>query len=244
MLSLQVKNKLWLQKEELQNSLKNTEQINKERLSAANISSTYFICIGGIFMEVALMYDFDGTLSPLNMQDYNFIPALDMDSASFWKEVENFKISKNMDPVLAYMYIMIKKAKEKDISITKKSFSSYGEGVELFDGVFEFFDNINEYGKSIGINIKHYIISSVIKEIIEGTKIKDKFERIYASSFLYDVDNVAIWPKTAINYTNKTQFIYRINKGILEVYNDMINEHMDDDKKKIKFENMIYFGDG
>ena len=195
-------------------------------------------------MEVAFMYDFDGTLSPLNMQDYNFIPALNMDSESFWKNVSDFKISKNMDPILSYMYMMIKKAKEKDISITKKAFISYGKGVELFPGVLDYFSKINDYAKSIDVSVKHYIISSGIKEIIEGTEIKDKFEIIYASSFLYSVDGVAIWPATSINYTNKTQFIYRINKGIFEVYDDMINEHMDDDKKKIDFKNMVYFGDG
>lgn len=195
-------------------------------------------------MKVAFMYDFDGTLSPLNMQEYNFIPALNMTSSCFWDEVNKLKVKKNMDPVLAYMYLMIKKAKEKDISITKSAFTSYGKNIELFNGVIDFFDNINEYAKGIGIYISHYIISSGIKEIIEGSKISNKFDRIYASSFLYNVDNIALWPATSINYTNKTQIIYRINKGIYEIYDDNVNTHMDDDKKNIKFGNMVYFGDG
>lgn len=195
-------------------------------------------------MKVAFMYDFDGTLSPLNMQDYNFIPALNMTSNSFWEEVNSLKVEKNMDPVLAYMYLMIKKAKEKDISITKDAFASYGKNIELFLGVEEFFDNINEFAKGIGIDIEHYIISSGIKEIIEGTKIADKFKRIYASSFLYSIDKIALWPSTSINFTNKTQLIYRINKGTFEIYDDLVNIHMDDNKKYIKFNNMIYIGDG
>lgn len=195
-------------------------------------------------MRVAFMYDFDGTLSPLNMQDYDFIPALNMTSDLFWQEADNLKKEKNMDPVLAYMYLMIKKAKEKDLSITKTSFSSYGNNIELFEGVIDFFDNINEYAKTLGISINHYIISSGIKEIIEGTKISGKFDRIYASSFLYSIDGVALWPATSINYTNKTQIIYRINKGTFEIYDDSINTHMDNDKKYIKLRNMVYIGDG
>lgn len=194
--------------------------------------------------DVAFIYDFDGTLAYGNIQEYNFIPALDMTSNKFWEEVEKLKVTNDMENVLAYMYVMLKKAGEHNISVKKSSFTSYGKNVIFYPGVETFFDSINEYGKSLGLNIHHYIISSGIKEMIEGTSIKDKFERIYACSFLYNVDEIAVWPAVSVNYTNKTQFLYRINKGIFEVYDETINDKMADDDKKIPFENMLYFGDG
>lgn len=194
--------------------------------------------------EVAFIYDFDGTLARGNIQEYNFIPALNMTSDAFWKEVEDLRVKNNMENVLAYMYLMIKKAEEHNISVKKSSFVNFGKNIEFFPGVTDWFDIVNEYGKSIGLNIHHYIVSSGIKEMIEGTEIADKFEKIYACSFLYNVDDIAKWPAVSVNYTNKTQFLYRINKGIYEVYDERINDKMSEDDKKIPFENMVYFGDG
>lgn len=194
--------------------------------------------------NIAIMYDFDDTLAPGNMQEHNFIPLLDMEPEEFWKEVDNFKLKNNMDNTLACMYLMFKKAKERDVSIKRDSFTKYGEDIEFFKGVETWFDRINEYGDRYGVKIRHYVISSGLKEIIEGTKIADKFDKIYASSFLYNVDNIAKWPATAVNYTNKTQFIFRLNKGILEVSDDSVNDYMSDEDKPLPFENMIYIGDG
>lgn len=194
--------------------------------------------------NVAFIYDFDGTLAHGNIQEYNFIPAINMSSKDFWQEVDKMKIEHNMENVLAYMYLMLKKAEENNISVKKSSFVNYGKSVTFYDGVESWFDRINEYGKKLGLNIHHYIVSSGIKEMIEGTKISDKFERIYACSFLYNIDEIAKWPAVSVNYTNKTQFIYRINKGIFEVYDTSINDKMEEDKKAIPFTNMIYFGDG
>lgn len=194
--------------------------------------------------EVAFIYDFDGTLAYGNIQEYNFIPALNMTSEAFWKEVAELKIKNNMENVLAYMYLMIKKAEAHNISVKKSSFTNFGKNIIFYPGVLEWFDNVNEYAKSLGLNIHHYIVSSGIKEMIEGTEIADKFEKIYACSFLYNVDEIAKWPAVSVNYTNKTQFLYRINKGIYEVYDESINDKMSDEAKKIPFENMVYFGDG
>lgn len=194
--------------------------------------------------NVAIMYDFDDTLAYGNMQEHNFIPAINMEPKEFWEKVNEFKVKHNMENVLAYMYVMLKEAEEHDISIRKESFIEHGKNLKFFCGVEEWFDRITKYGKDKGINIKHYIISSGLKEMIEGTKISDKFDRIFASSFMYNVDNIAKWPATAVNYTNKTQFLFRINKGILDVYDDSINKYMARDERKIPFENMIYIGDG
>lgn len=194
--------------------------------------------------NVAFIYDFDGTLAHGNIQEYNFIPSIKMSSKEFWKEVDELKVKNNMENVLAYMYLMLKKAEANNISVKKSAFVEYGKSVSFYEGVEQWFDRINEYGKSLGLNIHHYIVSSGIKEMIEGTKISGKFERIYACSFLYNIDEIAKWPAVSVNYTNKTQFLYRINKGIFEVYDTSINDKMDEDKKAIPFTNMIYFGDG
>jgi len=194
--------------------------------------------------NVAFIYDFDGTLAHGNIQEYNFIPSINMSSKEFWKEVDELKIKNNMENVLAYMYLMLKKAEANNISVKKSAFIEYGKSVVFYEGVESWFDRINSYGKSLGLNIHHYIVSSGIKEMIEGTKISDKFERIYACSFLYNIDEIAKWPAVSVNYTNKTQFLYRINKGIFEVYDTSINDKMEEDKKAIPFTNMIYFGDG
>ena len=194
--------------------------------------------------EVAFIYDFDGTLAHGNIQEYNFIPVLKMSSDEFWNDVEKLKIKNNMENVLAYMYVMLKKAEEHNISVKKTSFREYGKNISFYKGVTNWFDMVNEYGLSLGLNIKHYIVSSGIKEMIEGTEIADKFDKIYACSFLYNVDEIAKWPAVCVNYTNKTQFLYRINKGIYEVYDERINDKMATDMKKVPFEHMIYFGDG
>lgn len=194
---------------------------------------------------VALIYDFDGTLSPGNMQEFGFIQAIGKDKAEFW--AKNKKLSEDNDAngILTYMYLMIQAAKTNGISLRRESFKRFGENVELFDGVKEWFALVNEYGKSIGLDVKHYINSSGLKEMIEGTPIAKEFENIYACSFLYDVDGIAYWPAVAIDYTAKTQFLFKINKGIKEVSdNKKINQYIPEKERPIPFERMIYFGDG
>ena len=194
---------------------------------------------------VALIYDFDGTLSPGNMQEFGFIQAIGKDKAEFW--AKNKKLSEDNDAngILTYMYLMIQAAKNNGVSLRRESFKRFGENVELFDGGKEWLALVNEYGKSIGLDVKHYINSSGLKEMIEGTPIAKEFENIYACSFLYDVDGIAYWPAVAIDYTAKTQFLFKINKGIKEVSdNKKINQYIPEKERPIPFERMIYFGDG
>lgn len=194
---------------------------------------------------VALMYDFDGTLSPGNMQEYNFIPDLGMGSAQFWDECKQLAKNQDADEILAYMRHMVRKAGEKGLQIQRNAFREHGKSVELFPGVLEWFNRINQFGESIGVKLEHYIISSGLKEMVEGTPIKKHFERIYASSFMYDQHDVAIWPALAVNYTTKTQFLFRINKDVPEVYdNNKINNYVPEDQRHVPFRRMIYFGDG
>lgn len=194
---------------------------------------------------IALMYDFDKTLCTKDMQDYGFIPSLEIQPNEFWRRTNIFGTGAEMDGVLAYLYTMIEECKRKGLPLTREKLVNDGKGIELYPGVREWFDRINLYGAAQGVQIEHYVISSGLKEIIEGSGIADKFTKIFACEFLYDENGNALWPKTAVNYTNKTQFVYRINKGVLDIANDVdLNRSMPDDSKRVPFCNMIYIGDG
>ena len=196
-------------------------------------------------IDVALVYDFDGTLAPGNMQEFGFVQAIGKDPNEFWEKVARMATENDASGILCYMYLMLQEAKSNEISLKRESFRKFGAQVELYDGVKEWFGLINEYGKSIGLNIKHYINSSGLKEMIEGTSIAKVFANIYACSFLYDIDGIAYWPAVAVDYTTKTQFLFKINKGIREVSdNKKINEYVPHENRPLPFERMIYFGDG
>jgi len=194
---------------------------------------------------IALIYDFDGTLSPGNMQEFGFIQAIEKDSKSFWEQNKKLSEENDASGILCYMYLMLQKAQAENISLSRSSFRKFGRDVELFKGVQGWFKLINDYGKSVGVNIEHYINSSGLTEMIEGTSIAKEFKKIYACSFLYDVDGKAVWPAVAVDYTAKTQFLFKINKGIERISdNKRINEYVAEEDRPIPFKNMIYFGDG
>lgn len=193
---------------------------------------------------VALMYDFDRTLSPKDMQEYAFIPGLGMEADDFWNECTEVAKKHNMDRILAYMLVMIEKSRGK-LLLTKESITALGKDVRVFPGVDTWFTRVNEYARTRGMECEHYIISSGIREIIQGSSIAHEFKEIYAASFCYDESGVPFWPAMALNYTSKTQFIFRINKGILDVTNDReLNEYTPEDRRRVPFRNMIYIGDG
>lgn len=194
---------------------------------------------------VAIMYDFDRTLCTKDMQDYSFIPSLGMTESEFWQYANVLGQREHMDSILAYMYAMVKISKDKNIPLLRQNLVDMGKNVELFKGVEGWFDRITDFGHSNGMQVEHYVISSGMKEIIEGTPISKCFKSIFACEFLYDENGNGVWPKTDVNYTNKTQFVYRINKGVLDVANDIdLNRSMPDDSKRVPFCNMIYIGDG
>ena len=193
---------------------------------------------------VALIYDFDKTLCTKDMQEYTFLPNIGIDPKDFWQEVDNIAIKNDMDKILACLYMMLKKSDEAGIPIKREDFNRYGKEIEFFKGVTTWFERINEFGKSLNIKIEHYIISSGQKEIIEGTTISKYFKEIFASEFLY-IDEKAVWPAMAVNYTTKTQFIARINKGVLDISDDTtLNKKMLEEERRIPKKNMIYIGDG
>ena len=191
------------------------------------------------------MYDFDKTLCTRDMQEYTFFPNLGIEANDFWNEANKLRENNKMDQVLSYMYLMFKKTVDNNRCLKRNYLNKMGENIELFPGVVEWFDRIDEYGKSLGFEIEHYIISSGLKEIIEGSRIGDKFKSIFASEFFYNEDGNAMWPKLAVNYTNKTQFLMRINKGILDISDDnRLNDKMLENERRISTSNMIYIGDG
>ena len=194
---------------------------------------------------VALVYDFDGTLSPGNMQEFGFIQAIGKKPQEFWQESDNIALGQDASNILSYMKLMFDEARRSGIKLRREDFNKFGESVELFNGVKEWFGLINEYGKKRGVRVEHYINSSGLAEMIEGTPIGKEFKRIFACSFLYNQEGEAEWPGVAVDYTAKTQFLFKINKGILSVRdNKKVNESQLEEKKRIPFPHMIYFGDG
>jgi len=196
-------------------------------------------------IRMAICYDFDGTLAPGNMQEYGFIERLGMTPADFWRKSNALARQQKADNIAAYMWQMRSESLARGLPFKRSELRGYGSGVKLFPGVAAWFNRINAYAASKGVVLEHYIISSGLKEMIEGTSIAACFTEIFASSFMYDADDVAVWPGLIVNYTNKTQFLYRVNKGLLDVSdNETINKHMDDWDKPIPFSNIIYVGDG
>lgn len=196
--------------------------------------------------KIAIMYDFDLTLAPYYMQENGLIPRLNISSKDFWDKSNLYDKKLNMDMVLGYMFAVYDTCKEKNIKLTSEFLNQCGENVEFYNGVLEWFENINKYGKKMGFEVEHYIISSGSKEIIEGTKIAKYFKKIFASYFAYDENGEAFWPCQVVNYTTKTQYIFRIRKNLLDDLSDchQINQKEQDRSILIPFENMIYIGDG
>ncbi len=191
---------------------------------------------------VAICYDFDKTLSPDDMQAQGFIQSVGYDVAEFWQESNSLAGNNDMDQNLAYMFKMMDAA-EGRVLFTRETLLKCGAQVRLFPGVEDWFQRIREYGEANGVIVEHYIISSGLKEMIEGTAIAGEFEKIYASAFFYNDKNVAKWPAQVVNYTNKTQFLFRIEKGVLDINDPGVNEAFAPEEIRVPFRNMIYIGD-
>lgn len=191
---------------------------------------------------LAICYDFDKTLSPDDMQAQGYIQSVGYDIDAFWKKTNELAETNNMDQISAYMLMMTQEA-VGNLVLNKKALAEYGAKVQLFPGVKEWFERIRAYGKERGVIVEHYIISSGIKEMIEGTSVADSFEKIYACSFYYNDRGVATWPAQIVNYTNKTQFLFRIEKGVLDVNDAGVNDYFSPENVRVPFRNMVYIGD-
>lgn len=194
---------------------------------------------------MAIAYDFDGTLAPGNMQEHQFLPEIDIKPSVFWREVNDTAKQHQADEVLVYMNLMLRKAAEHNAPVRIDDFKQRGKNIQLFEGVAEWFSRIGNYAKRKNIDLKHYLISSGNEEIFAGTKIKKHFEAVYASKYLFDANGVAQWPALAINYTTKTQFLFRINKGVKDISdNASVNRYVEPNKRPVPFPNMVFIGDG
>lgn len=194
-------------------------------------------------LTIAFMYDFDKTLCDQDMQNYDFIPNLGMSPEEFWGNVEQFRKKNYMEGILGYMYYSMQKCQEKGIPFTQEYLRSLGKNINFYKGVQNWFKRINQYAESLGVKVEHFIISSGMKDIIDGCAIKDEFKKIFACQYYFDETGKAVWPKIAINYTQKTQYIFRISKANYdETDNEKVNEKMSD--RIVNYQNMIYFGDG
>ena len=195
---------------------------------------------------IALVYDFDGTLSPRPMQEYAFLPQLGEDPAAFWKESNALAKKEGADALITYMHLLYKKAKAKGVRIDRADLVEQGSEVELYPGVEDWFDEIAAYVKlrseAHGITLRHYLVSSGLTEIIEGTRIYPHFDNVFATEYWFDAYDLP-FPKRVITDTGKTQYLFRINKGMQDL-GESINQHMPEAKRPIPFANMIYFGDG
>ena len=192
---------------------------------------------------LAICYDFDKTLSPDDMQAQGYIQEVFGDDVeAFWEECRELAEANEMDSNLAYMRKMVEYAHGR-IVLTRKTLREYGAKVKLFPGVEGWFERIRDYGRQHNVIVEHYIISSGLKEMIEGTSIAKEFEQIYASSFLFDKVDAPIWPAQAINYTNKTQFLFRIEKGVLDVNDSGVNDYFEPETIRVPFRNIVYIGD-
>ena len=193
---------------------------------------------------LAICYDFDRTLSPDDMQAQGYIQSVGYDVSDFWQEANTLACSNDMDSNLAYMLKMIRESRGR-IEFSKKTLMEYGARVKLFQGVADWFDRIRRYGLQNKVIVEHYIISSGLREMIEGTEIarSGAFEKIYASSFYFDDSGTAVWPAQVINYTSKTQFLFRIEKGVLDINDPGVNEYFPPDQIRVPFRNMVYIGD-
>ena len=192
---------------------------------------------------VAIMYDFDKTLSTTDMQDYSFIPNLGLTPEEFWGKTGEFSSKQGVEKILSYMYVMVEESKKKGIKLTKEYLNKCGENIIFHPGVLTWFKRINEYGASKGVKVEHYLVSSGTREIVEGSPIYKEFKEVYGCEFVYDESGVACWPKFAINYTQKTQYFFRIAKGTTSATDDKgVNDKTVE--LRIPYHNIVYMGDG
>ncbi len=194
--------------------------------------------------KVAFVYDFDETLSPTYMQDYLLIPMLGLKPETFWKKANAWSASNHADQITGSMYYFTKMAKEKGIRLDPETLKSCGRNIEYYEGVETWFDRINKYGSYLDLDIEHYIISSGYEEILEGCSIRPYFKEVAGCAFAFDENGFPVWPARVVNYQAKIQYLSKINKGLKKLDDKAVNEYTPDEKRRIPYSRIIYFGDG
>lgn len=194
--------------------------------------------------KVAMIYDFDETLSVTYMQDYILIPSLGMTPKTFWRQANQWSRDNCADQITGSMYYFFKVAKEKGIKLTREFFCDAAKSITYFEGVEDWFERINRYGRMLDLQIEHYIVSSGYEEIIAGASIRKHFKDVFGCSYAFGEDGTPVWPARIVNYSAKTQYLSKINKGLGKLEDRAVNEFMPDEERAIPFTRMIYFGDG
>jgi phosphoserine phosphatase len=196
--------------------------------------------------RTALVYDFDGTLAPGNIQEHSLIPNhLGIDVAAFWAEVGAQKQQHDADEILIYMRLLLAHAERAGVRITRDILREHGARTPLFRGVASWFERIDRHARARGLELEHYVVSSGNREMIEGSSICQFFTRVFASSYIYDDQGDAVWPAVVVNYTTKTQHLFRINKGVKSNWdNASVNRWVPMQERPVPFERIIYLGDG
>lgn len=196
--------------------------------------------------KAAILYDFDKTLCTKDMQEYSLIPSLGYENPQeFWREVMRLASGQKMDPIAAYLYLLKQKFDLRNHPLHEQDFAPVGRSVELYPGVETWFARMNAYGRKQGLEVEHYVISSGMREIIQNSSIAGAFRKIYACRYYYDESGTAQWPAVIVNYTTKTQYIFRINKQVLDESDDEdLNTWIPFQHRPIPFSRMIYVGDG
>lgn len=194
-------------------------------------------------VRAAIVYDFDGTLSPGAMQQHTLIPELGFtDPGIFWEKVKVDNRSVDGDEILSYMFSLLQ---HSATGLKREHFAQHGQELPLFSGLPQWFINMNEFAESQYIELEHYVVSSGLEEMIAASPLAIYFKHIFASKYRYGSDGYAVWPAASINYTTKTQYLFRINKGVLNYWDDgAVNRWVPMDERPIPFENMIFIGDG
>lgn len=198
-------------------------------------------------LKTAIIYDFDGTLARGNMQEVSFIPSIGVDIGAFWAEAEALTEAADADGILMYMQLMLRHGRANGAPITRETLLEHGREVALFEGLkdLSWFDRMNAFGEQYGLDIEHYIISAGLEEMIEGTPIRSALTHVFASHYVYDENGEAAWPAVGVNYTTKTQYLFRINKGVNNHWeHERINHFIPDEERSIPFDRMIFLGDG
>ena len=209
----------------------------------SHFSGNIYELTGENMKRVAICYDFDKTLSPLDMQSQGFVQDVGMSIDEFWEEVDTYSAEAHVELNLTYMYKMIETARRNGFEITEAYLNGLGKKINYFKNLDTWFDRINKFGKENGVEVHHFILSSGLKEIIDGTSIVKNFDKVYASAFHYNEKGIADWPRFVVNYTNKTQFLFRISKGVFDELDDKVNDVTRSANYYIPYTNFIYLGD-
>lgn len=195
--------------------------------------------------RIALLYDFDCTLADGFMQSFGLVQDLGhRDINEYFEASNNLVGGEEMDMCLSMMAGIVRSANQQGKKVTREYLQGFGKNMKYYVGVEEWFDRVNAIGARYGYEIEHYVISSGLKELIEGSSISKYFKRIYANFFAYDQDGVAYWPSQVVNYSSKVQYVYRVRKNVLDDLGDVskVNEKMAD-SEVLPFKNIIYLGD-